>query len=144
MKGRLLINKMQSQISNPRCIELLFVPWLVLHIYCDKFFINKPAFCNFLPELIKKIYRVATSWFYKFPCAVGSSTGTYLFNGKTVSRGNMCANQSVYEVLIILIGMICNKETLNELSLLVINTYRKTFEKILSYFLECLAQNVWH
>ena len=65
-----------------------------------------------------------------------------MFNGKTVSRGNMCANQSVYEVLIILIGMICNKETLNELSLLVINTYRKTFEKILSYFLECLAQNV--
>ena len=65
MKGRLLTNKM--------------------HIYCDKFFINKPAFCNFLPELIKKIYRVATTCFYKFPCAIVAqahiSLMTRLFQG---------------------------------------------------------------
>ena len=42
----------------------------------------------------------------------------------------MCANQSLYEVLIILIGMIYKKEVLNKLSLLEINTYTKTLENV--------------
>ena len=42
-KGCLLINKMQSQILNPLS-ALLFVPWQVVYKYCDKSFINEPAF----------------------------------------------------------------------------------------------------
>ena len=52
-----------------------------------------------------------------------------------------CSSQSLYEVMITLIAMICKKEALNKLSLLEINTYTKTFEKILSYFLERSAHN---
>ena len=38
--------------------------------------------------------------------------------------------------------MICKKEALNKLSLQEINTYTKTFEKILPYFLEDSSHNV--
>ena len=54
----------------------------------------------------------------------------------------MCVNQSLYEVLITLIGKICKKEALNKISLLEINTYTKTLEKILPCFLECSAHDV--
>ena len=37
------------------------------------------------------------------------------------SGGNMCPYQSLYEVLVTLIGMRCKKEALNKLSLLEIN-----------------------
>ena len=43
MKGHLQIHKMKSQISKPLS-ALLFVPWQVVYKYCDKSFINKPAF----------------------------------------------------------------------------------------------------
>ena len=43
MKGHLQINKIESQISNPLS-PLLFLPWQVVYKYCDKSFINKPAF----------------------------------------------------------------------------------------------------
>ena len=49
--------------------------------------------------------------------------------------GNMCANQGLDEVLITLTGMMYKKESLNKMSILEINTYTKTFEKIL-YFWE--------
>ena len=51
MKGGLLINKMQLQILNPLSSK-------VVYRYCDKSFINKPAFLNFVPYLIKTIYCV--------------------------------------------------------------------------------------
>ena len=51
-------------------IELLFVMWQILHKYCDKLFINKPAFLIDVPQLIKKIYRAGTTWFYRFACAI--------------------------------------------------------------------------
>ena len=59
MKGGLLINKMQLQILNPLSSK-------VVYRYCDKSFINKPAFLNFVPYLIKTIYCVGTIWFYIF------------------------------------------------------------------------------
>ena len=43
MKGCLLINKMQLQISNTLS-AFLFVLWQVVYKYCDKSFINQPAF----------------------------------------------------------------------------------------------------
>ena len=55
-----------------------------------------------------------------------------------------CSSQSLYEVMITLIGMLWKKEALNKLSLLEINTYTKTFEKILPYFLERSAHNFLH
>ena len=51
-------------------IELSFVIWQILHKYCDKFFINKPAFLIDVPRLIKKIYRAGTTWFHRFACAI--------------------------------------------------------------------------
>ena len=47
---------------------MLFVPWQVIYKYCDKSFINKPTFFNFVPQLIKKTYRAGTMWFYRFVC----------------------------------------------------------------------------
>ena len=44
-----------------KCIELLFVPWQVVDKYCDKSFITKPTFLNFVPQLIKKTYCAGTS-----------------------------------------------------------------------------------
>ena len=52
-----------------------------------------------------------------------------------VQGGDMCANQSLYEVLVTLIGMVWKKEVFNKLPLVGIITYKKTFQKILSYFL---------
>ena len=49
------------------------------------------------------------------------------------SGGNMSANQSLYEVLITLIGIIYKKEALNKLSLLEINTYTKTWENMIIF-----------
>ena len=68
MKGHLQINKIESQILNPLS-PLLFLPWQVVYKYCDKSFINKPAFST-VPQLIKKIYCVGTMWFYRFACAI--------------------------------------------------------------------------
>ena len=53
-----------------KCTELLFVPWYVVYKYCDKFFINKPTFFNFVPQSIKKTYCAGTKWFYRFTCAI--------------------------------------------------------------------------
>ena len=55
-----------------KCIELFFVPWQVVYKYCDKSFINKPAFFNSVPQLIKKTYRAGTMWFYRFACTIGA------------------------------------------------------------------------
>ena len=44
--------------------------WQVLYKYYDKPFINKPAFVNFGPELIGKIYHTDTTWFYWFVCTI--------------------------------------------------------------------------
>lgn len=76
MKGHLLLNKMQSEISNPLSVVngcLYF--WQVLYRYCDKSFINKHAFLNFVPILIKKNYRTGI-WFYRF---MSASAGTHFF-----------------------------------------------------------------
>ena len=35
-------------------VELFFVPWQDVYKYCDKSFINKPTYFNFVPQLIKK------------------------------------------------------------------------------------------
>ena len=48
MKCHLLINKTQSQISNPLSV-------LTCRLYYDKSFENKPAFVNFVPQLLEKI-----------------------------------------------------------------------------------------
>ena len=57
---------MELQSSNP----LLFVPWQVVYKYCNKSFINKPTFLNFVPQLIRKIYHVSTARFYRFACVI--------------------------------------------------------------------------
>ena len=68
MKGRLVINKMQLQISYLLSVLNFFVPWQVVYKYCDKSFINKPTFLNFVPQLIKKIS--GRSWFCRFRCMI--------------------------------------------------------------------------
>ena len=52
-------NKTQSQISNLLSVLnfRLYCVRSFIHKYCDKSFINKPAFLNFVPQLIRKIYR---------------------------------------------------------------------------------------
>ena len=44
----------------------------------DKFFINKPDFLNFVPQLIRNIYRVGTTWFYRFACTMVAQAHTSL------------------------------------------------------------------
>ena len=56
------------------CIELLFVPSQVVYKYCDNSFINKLASLNFVPQLIQKIYRAGTTWFYRFANAIEAQT----------------------------------------------------------------------
>ena len=81
MKHHSLINKIQSQILNPLSV---FSCWL----YCDWFFINKckksfiskPAFLNFVPQLIRKIYFNLILQI----CMHNSSAGTCVFNEKII------------------------------------------------------------
>ena len=44
-----------------KCIELFFVPRQAAYKYCDKSFISKPTFFNFVPQLNKKTYHVGTT-----------------------------------------------------------------------------------
>ena len=64
---RLLANQ-QNAITNFKpfqCIELLFLWWQVINKCCDKFFINKPTFLNFVPQLWKLIAQAECD-FYRF------------------------------------------------------------------------------
>ena len=82
-KIRLLINKIQQQISNPLSVLNCF-------LYCDRsinivtsFSQINILFLNFVPQLIKKTYRVGHNVILKI-CMHDRSAGTYFFNGKTV------------------------------------------------------------
>ena len=68
---------MQSHCKPFECIEL-FLPWQVYYKYCHRSFINKPAFLNFAPPLIKKIYHVDTSCFYKFVFTIVAQAHIFL------------------------------------------------------------------
>ena len=46
--------------------------------YCDKSFKNKPAFLNFVPQVIRKIYCMGTTWFYRFACAIVAQAHIFL------------------------------------------------------------------
>ena len=58
-KRYLLINKTQSQVSSPLSVLncRLYCERPFINKYCGKSFINKPDFLNFVPQLIRKIYR---------------------------------------------------------------------------------------
>ena len=76
-RKKILINK-QIIIANfvySEYIKLLFVLWQVLYKYCDNCFINKYAFLNSVPQLVRKTYCMSTVWFYRF--------STNFFNDKT-------------------------------------------------------------
>ena len=60
---------------------MFFVPWQVVYKYCDKSFINKHTFFNFVPQLVKKTYCTSTTWFYRFACMI--VVQAHFFNGKT-------------------------------------------------------------
>ena len=64
-------------------VELFFVPWQDVYKYCDKSFINKPTYFNFVPQLIKKTYRAGTAWFSRFVCAI--AVQAHFFNDKTAN-----------------------------------------------------------
>ena len=75
MKGHLLNEQNAMANFKPfKCIELFFVPWQVAYKNCDKSFISKSTFffLTFVPQLIKKMYRAGTTWFYRFACMIGA------------------------------------------------------------------------
>ena len=49
---------------------MLFVLWQVNYKHCTKSFINKLTFINFVPQLIKKMYCMDITWFYRFVCVI--------------------------------------------------------------------------
>ena len=71
---------------------------LKLNKYCDKSFINKPAFLNFVPQQIRRIYCAGKTWFHRSACVIITQAHVSLMTRLSYDKNNFLNNEKVSKV----------------------------------------------